>query len=140
MSHHLWQVSKFAVVGVINTGTFYAAYLLMHVWLAYYPAYVIAFLASMVGSFFLNTYITYRTRPTWRKFLLFPLTNLTNFVVTSVGVVVLVEWFGVSERIAPLLAAATAIPVTFLVSRRILTHRDRGDRAALEDERAAAGA
>jgi putative flippase GtrA len=130
MSTQLWQVSKFALVGVVNTGTFYALYLLMHGILPYYPAYVIAFLGSMVGSFFLNTYITYRTRPTWRKFLLFPLTNLTNFVVTSVGVVVLVEWFGVGERIAPLLAAAAAIPVTFVVSRRILTRHD--ERAVVE--------
>jgi putative flippase GtrA len=124
MSTHLWQTGKFAFVGVINTGTFYAVYLLLHARLPYYPAFLIAFLVSMVGSFFLNTYITYRTRPTWRKFLLFPLTNLTNFVVTSVGVFVLVEWFGVGERIAPLLAAAVAIPVTFVVSRRILTHSD----------------
>jgi putative flippase GtrA len=130
MSTQLWQVGRFAIVGVINTGTFYASYLVMHGWLPYYPAYVIAFLISMVGSFFLNTYITYRTRPTWRKFLLFPLTNLTNFVVTSVGVFVLVEWFGVDERIAPLLAAAAAIPVTFLVSRRILTRHD--ERATVE--------
>jgi len=124
MPAQLLQMGRFAVVGVLNTGTFYALYLLLHTWLPYYPAYVIAFLASMVGSFFLNTHITYRTRPTWRKFLLFPLTNLTNFVVTSVGVFLLVEWWGVGERIAPLLAAAAAIPVTFLLSRRILTHRD----------------
>ncbi|GGQ69175.1 GtrA family protein [Couchioplanes azureus] len=124
MPVQLAQLVKFAVVGVINTGTFYVLYLALHTWLPYYPAFVIAFLISMVGSFFLNTYITYRTRPTWRKFLLFPLTNLTNFVVTSVGVFVLVEWFGTGERIAPLAAAAAAIPVTFLLSRRILTHRD----------------
>jgi putative flippase GtrA len=124
MRAHLFQITKFAVVGVINTGTFYGAYLLLNHWLPYYPAYVVAFLLSMVGSFFLNTYITYRTKPTWRKFLLFPLTNLTNFVVTSVGVFVLVEMFHVGERIAPLLAAAVAIPVTFVLSRRILTHRD----------------
>jgi putative flippase GtrA len=124
MSAQLFQMAKFAVVGVINTGTFYVLYLLLHSWLPYYPAYVIAFLISMVGSFFLNTYITYRTKPTWRKFLLFPLTNLTNFVVTSVGVFVLVEWFHVNEKIAPLAAAVVAIPITFVLSRRILTHRD----------------
>ncbi|MFI5494286.1 GtrA family protein [Actinoplanes sp. NPDC051859] len=127
MPVQLAQLIKFAVVGVINTGTFYALYLALHSWLPYYPAFVIAFLISMVGSFFLNTYVTYRTRPTWRKFLLFPLTNLTNFVVTSVGVFVLVEWFGVNERIAPLAAAMAAIPVTFLLSRRILTHRDAAE-------------
>jgi putative flippase GtrA len=124
MRGQLFQIIKFAAVGVVNTGTFYASYLSLHPVMPYYPAYVIAFVISMVGSFFLNTYITYRTKPTWRKFLLFPLTNLTNFVVTSVGVFVLVEWFHVNERIAPLAAAVVAIPVTYVLSRRILTHRD----------------
>ncbi|GAA4594134.1 putative flippase GtrA [Actinoplanes octamycinicus] len=138
MRTQLFQIAKFGAVGVVNTGTFYVLYLLLHTWLPYYPAYVIAFLISMVGSFFLNTYITYRTKPTWRKFLLFPLTNLTNFVVTSVGVFVLVEWFHVNEKIAPLAAAVVAIPVTFVLSRKILTHRD-ADRPADEVPVAARG-
>jgi putative flippase GtrA len=124
MPTHLRQLVTFAAVGVVNTGTFYVLYLLLHRWLPYYPAFVIAFVLSMIGSFFLNTYVTYRTRPTWRKFLLFPLTNLTNFVVTSVGVFVLVEALGVGERIAPLVAAALAVPATFLLSRRILLTRE----------------
>ncbi|MFJ4873673.1 GtrA family protein [Streptomyces sp. NPDC088745] len=128
MNPQLLQIARFALVGGVNTGTFYGCYLALHAWLPYYPAYVLAFGVSMVGSFFLNTYFTYRTRPTWRKFLLFPLTNLTNFVVTSVGVFVLVEWCGVGERIAPLLAAAAAIPVTYVLSRRILL--TEGDPAA----------
>ncbi|MGW7412529.1 GtrA family protein [Streptomyces sp. NPDC054863] len=115
------QVLRFALVGVVNTATFYGAYLVLHRWLPYYPAYVAAFVLSMIGSFFLNTRFTYRTRPTWRKFLLFPLTNLTNFVVTSVGVFVLVEWCDLNDRVAPLAAAVAAIPVTFVLSRRILT-------------------
>ncbi|MFI0981392.1 GtrA family protein [Streptomyces sp. NPDC021093] len=122
----LAQVLRFALVGVVNTATFYGAYLVLHRWLPYYPAYVAAFVLSMVGSFFLNTRFTYRTRPTWRKFLLFPLTNLTNFTVTSVGVFVLVEWCDVNDRIAPLVAAAAAIPATFLLSRRILVGGARG--------------
>lgn len=120
MPTQLRQVITFAVVGAINTGTFYVLYLMLNAVMPYFAAYVIAFCISMVGSFFMNTYVTYRTRPTWRKFLLFPLTNLTNFVVTSVGVFVLVEWLHVDDRIAPLLAAVVAIPVTFLLSRRIL--------------------
>lgn len=123
-SPQLLQIVRFALVGGVNTATFYGFYLTLHPWLPYFAAYTVAFVLSMIGSFFLNTYFTYRTRPTWRKFLLFPLTNLTNFVVTSVGVFVLVEWFHVGERIAPLAAAVVAIPVTFVLSRRILTHRD----------------
>ncbi|MCM2419764.1 MULTISPECIES: GtrA family protein [unclassified Streptomyces] len=125
MPVRLLQVVRFGLVGVVNTGTFYGCYLLLHRWMPYYPAYVVAFVLSMIGSFFLNTYFTYRTRPTWRKFLFFPLTNLTNFTVTSVGMYVLVEWCGVGEKPAPLIAAAAAIPVTFLLSRRILLTREQ---------------
>ncbi|MER7762691.1 GtrA family protein [Streptomyces sp. NPDC097619] len=111
---------RFALVGVVNTGTFFGLYLLLHPWLPYFAAYTLAFLLSMVGSFFLNTYFTYRTRPTWKKFLLFPLTNLTNYLVQSAGLYALVGWAGMDSRTAPLLAAAAAVPVTYLLSRRIL--------------------
>lgn len=78
----------------------------------------------MVGSF-LNCYWTFQTRPTWRKFALFPLTNATNYVLTTVGVVVLVEWLGVDEHLAPLVVALAAIPVTFVLSRRVLAGSHR---------------
>jgi hypothetical protein len=42
----------------------------------------------------------------------------------TVGVVVLVEWLGVASRIAPLIAAGAAVPVTFLLSRRVLSGPD----------------
>ncbi|GGT34955.1 GtrA family protein [Streptomyces purpureus] len=114
------QILRFALVGVVNTATYYALYLLLKNWLPYVAAHAAAFVLSMTGSFFLTTYVTYRTRPTWRKFLLFPLTNATNFVVTTAGVYLLVDLAGLSDRYAPLLAAAAAIPVTFLVSRTIM--------------------
>lgn len=120
MGPRFFQVVRFGLVGVVNTATFYGCYLALRPWMPYYPAFVVAFLLSMAGSFFLNTYYTYRTRPTWRKFLLFPLTNLTNFVVTSVGVYVLVEWCAMDDRVAPLVAAAAAVPATYVLARRIL--------------------
>lgn len=126
LTPQLMQVVRFALVGVVNTATFYGFYLALHPWMPYFLAYTCAFVLSMIGSFFLNTYFTYRTRPTWRKFLLFPLTNLTNYVVTSVGVFVLVEWVHMNDGIAPLAAAAAAIPFTYVLSRRILTAKEGG--------------
>lgn len=100
-SPRLVQLLCFCLVGVVNTGTFYGFYLVLHPWLPYFTAYTAAFAASMVGSFFLNTYLTYRTRPTWRKFLLFPLTNLTNYMIASISVYTLVEWAQMNDRAAP---------------------------------------
>ncbi|MFR9798993.1 GtrA family protein [Streptomyces sp. MS06] len=117
------QVLAFVAVGVVNTATYYCFYLLFLLLLPYLAAHVLAFAISMTGSFFLNARFTYRTRPTWRKFLLFPLTNATNFLATTVGVYVLVDVLGVGSRYAPLLASAAAVPVTFVLSRTIMLPR-----------------
>ncbi|MGW7104224.1 GtrA family protein [Streptomyces sp. NPDC054838] len=116
----LGQILRFGLVGGVNTATFFGIYLLLHPWMPYFAAYTLAFLLSMVGSFFMNTYFTYRTRPTWKKFALFPLTNVTNYVIQSAGLYALVTWAGMDTRIAPLVAAVVAIPFTFLLSRKIL--------------------
>lgn len=121
------QLIRFALVGVVNTGTYYACYLVLLTRLPYVAAHVVAFVLSMTGSFFLNSRFTYRTRPTWRKFLLFPLTNAANFTITTSGVYLLVDVLHLSSRYAPLIAAAAAIPITFVVSRTIMLRPDRGD-------------
>lgn len=118
------QMVRFALVGAANTGTYYAFYLLLLTRLPYVAAHVVASVLSMIGSFFLNSWFTYRTRPTWRKFLLFPLTNAANFVITTVGVYVLVDVLHFGSRYAPLIAAAGAIPITFVVSRAIMLRPD----------------
>ncbi|MFI8106313.1 GtrA family protein [Streptomyces sp. NPDC086023] len=132
MKDQLGQILRFGLVGGVNTGTFYGIYLLLHPWMPYFAAYTGAFLLSMVGSFFMNTYFTYRTRPTWKKFLLFPLTQVTNYVVQSAGLFALVAWAGMDSKIAPLAAAVIAIPFTYLIAQRILVSRKAPEGADAE--------
>jgi putative flippase GtrA len=119
----LGRIVRFALVGVLNTGVYYGLYLLFKLVLPYLAAHVLAFVLAMVGSYFLNCYFTFRTKPTLRTFLLFPLSNVTNFVISTTGLYVLVNWLHMNQRIAPLVAAAAAIPVTFVVAQFVLTHR-----------------
>ena len=126
----LRSVVKFGTVGVVNTGVYYASYLALRLAMPYFAANLVALFVAMVASFFLNCYWTFRTRPTWRKAALFPLTNVTNYLVISVGVVVCVEWLKIDARLAPLLAAAAAVPLTFLLSRKVLTGRSSTGAAA----------
>ncbi|KFG01849.1 sugar transferase [Streptomyces scabiei] len=119
------QIISFALVGVVNTATYSGLYLLFLNRLPYLAAHILAFALSMTGSFFLNARFTYRTRPTWRKFLLFPLTNATNFLITTAGVYVIVDVLHAGNRFAPLLASGAAIPVTFMVSRTIMLRGPR---------------
>lgn len=136
------QMVRFAMVGAVNTGTYYVCYLLLLTRLSYVVAHVVAFVLSMTGSFFLHSRFTYRTRPTLRKFLLFPLSNAANFLITTGGVYLLVHVMRLSSHYAPLIAAVVAIPITFVLSRAIMLRPERrpgpreeedGRPAAVED-------
>jgi putative flippase GtrA len=127
---NLRHIIRFAVVGGINTAVYYGSYLALRTVAPYLVAHLLGIAIAMVVSFFLNCYWTFRTPPTWKKFALFPLGNATNYVIQTVGVVVLVEWLRMDQRIAPLVAAVAAIPVTFLLSRRVLIGRPQRQRRA----------
>ena len=112
---------KFGVVGVVNTGVYYALYLALQTsGLHYLLAHVTATLVAMVGSYFLNCLVTFRVRPTWRTFLLFPLSNIANFVITTVGMRLAVGTLGADPRWAPLPVALLAVPITYLVAHHVM--------------------
>lgn len=121
----LERFARFVVVGVSNLAVYYACYLLLHLVMPYLAAHVLAYLVSVVSSFFLTTRFTFRVAPTARRAAVFPLVYLVNIVVTSVMIVVMVQGFGVGERIAPLVSAALAVPLSFLTARVLLVGRDR---------------
>ena len=123
-SARLAELVRFGIVGVANTVVYYACYLLLLQVLPYLVAHLLAWAVSFVASFLLNCRFTYRVRPTWRRFLLFPLSTLANVGMTTFGVVAMVSWLGVDERIAPLIAGILAIPATFLVTRYLLVGRE----------------
>lgn len=117
---------RFLVVGVANTLVYYLVYRLLLLGLAYLPAHLLAYGVGIVFSFFANSLYTFRVSPTWRRFLVFPSTTLVNFLVVTVGSVLLVERGWVDERWATLLMTVAAVPATFLLTRLVLTARRDG--------------
>lgn len=117
----VWALVRYALVGVVNAATYYVVYLLALREVGYLTAHVIGLGAAMVVSFFLNCRVTFRVRPSWRRFLLYPASQAVNVAATTVGVIVLVG-VGVDERLAPLAAAVLAVPVSFLAARLVLAH------------------
>jgi putative flippase GtrA len=122
----LKRLARFGVIGVLNTGIYYAVYLVLRTEITYLLAHVCAFVVAMICSYFLNCYLTFRTRPTWRTFLLFPLSNVANFVLTTVGLRIAVAGLGIDQRIAPLAVAVFAIPLTYILAHHIMIGRLSG--------------
>ena len=117
------QFWKFNVVGILNTINYYILYMIFKeaLQLNYMTAHLLGFFISMIGSFYLNSYFTYRIRPTLKKFLKFPLTYVVNILVSTLAIYILVQLLSISDNIAPIIATIIAIPFTFVISKIILT-------------------
>lgn len=120
-----FEIIKFVIVGGINTLVHYSAYLLLLkiIEIHYMVSYVIGFLISFVISYFLNCYFVYNVKPTLRKFIQFPITQVVNMGLQTSLLYVFVNWFHVSPVIAPFIGIVVSIPITFALSKYIL--RDR---------------
>ncbi|MDX9960834.1 MAG: GtrA family protein [Aliarcobacter sp.] len=111
---------KFIGVGVINTIASYLAYILFALFLDYQIAYAIAFVFGIILSFVLNTKYVFEVQQTIKKFLLFPLVYLIQYLLGAGMMSLIVEIFEINKFIAPLIVTMCLIPVSYLMSKKIL--------------------
>ncbi len=116
------EFTRFIVVGIINTFHYYTIYLFLHTLIGVYylSAHMIAFMVSLIISFFLNVYFTFRVKPSWSKVLQFPLTQLFNMGFSSLLVYLFVEQFGINSTIAPVLSVFVTVLPTFFITGKLL--------------------
>ncbi|HDE8251796.1 TPA: flippase GtxA [Staphylococcus aureus] len=116
------EILKFIIVGGINTLNYYVIYLLLlkllHI--EYMISHITGFLVAFVISYYLNCYFVYRVKPTWRKFISFPITQIVNVSLQTVLLYVFVSWLNLPAEIAPFAGLVITIPITFVLSKWIL--------------------
>lgn len=118
--HRHRTLLTFLSVGVVNTAIYYVVYRLFLLGTPYMVAHLCGWGVGIVASFFLNCRFTFHVRPTWKRFVTYPVTTAANFVISTVASYVLVSIVGISDRIGTLIAAVLAIPITFVVTRYVL--------------------
>ncbi len=116
------EILKFIIVGGINTLNYYVVYLLLlkllHI--EYMISHITGFIVAFVISYYLNCYFVYRVKPTWRKFISFPITQIVNVSLQTVLLYVYVSWLNLPAEIAPFAGLIITIPITFILSKWIL--------------------
>lgn len=120
---------RYGLVGLANAATYYATYLVALPRSSYLVAHVVGLGVAMIVSFLLNCRFTFRVRPTWTRLLLYPASQTVNILATTFGVVGLVH-VGIDQRLAPLVAAVLAMPLSFLAARFLITRAVRSPVAA----------
>ncbi|GAA2937158.1 GtrA family protein [Streptomyces enissocaesilis] len=113
----LRQFASFAAIGLVNTAVYYAVYASLNIWLPYLVAHGAGYAVSIVGSFLLNSYVTLRTRPTWRAFVRYPLSGAANVVGSGILLYVAVSKLGMDENVSAVAAGVLVTPLSFLLAR-----------------------
>lgn len=108
---------SFGFIGVINTVNnvlfSYCYSLFADVNLSFAAGYA----SSLVISYFLNTFITFREKPGFVKFLKFASSYIPNFIIQNVILFVIYNLLGLDKLIAYILAGIIGVPVTFVMMR-----------------------
>ncbi|WP_028812693.1 GtrA family protein [Streptomyces flavidovirens] len=128
----LRQFAVFAAIGFVNTAVYYAVYASLNIWLPYLVAHGVGWAVSIVGSFLLNSYVTLRTKPTWRAFVRYPLSAVANVVGSGILLYVAVSRLGMPENLSALAAGVLVTPLSFLLARWAITSGAAATRASGE--------
>ena len=116
---------RFIAVGLSNTINYYVVYtLLFWAGFPYIAAHLIGFVTAFIISYFLNCFFVYRVRPTWAKFLKFPLTQVINMGMQTLLLYIFVDIFGWNEILSPLPVLLVTVPITYSITRWVLTDKE----------------
>ncbi len=120
------DIFRFILTGGLNTFDYYLVYLILFqiVELNYLTSHITAFLASAFISFFVTTKYTFNETITLKKFIMFPLTFLPNLLISTFFTIFFVNLNILSKTYASLIAMFVAIPVTFIVSKKIIKEKN----------------
>ncbi|MEW1628444.1 glycosyltransferase [Streptomyces sp. NPDC089173] len=124
------QFGSFVLIGCVNTAVYLAVYASLNRWIPYLAAHVLGYTVSIVCSFLLNSYVTCRTRPTWRAFVRYPVSSLANLVASGALLYGAVTVLGMDKNLAALAAGIVVTPLSFLLARwAIMSGRRRTEPA-----------
>lgn len=115
------DIARFLVSGGFNTVVTYGLYLLLLNVVSYTTSYTIAYVAGIVLAYGLNRYFVFKSHQGIKSVALFPLVYLAQYLTSLLILWVWVEKLGWDSRIAPLIAIAITVPMTFVLSRYVFS-------------------
>lgn len=106
----------FLFVGCINTinGILFA-YLYSLIIKDANLAFVVGYITSLTISYLLNSFITFKEKLEFKKYIKFCISYIPNFIIQNIIVFIVYNNLGINKLIAYALAAIIGLPVTFIL-------------------------
>lgn len=111
------QILRFVIAGAINAGLSVLVYQAALFVMPHGPAYVLAYLAGIAIAYVLYSRQVFDAPLGTKRFAVFAVFYMVSLAVGTVLNGVLIEMFGVTERLAIFITIALMLPVNYLGSR-----------------------
>lgn len=118
----LKEAVRFGIVGVAATALHYGIYYLLQPYINVNIAYTTGYVLSFIANFYLTSYFTFGTKPSWRKLMGMGGAHIVNYLL-HMALLNLFLFMGITKTWAPVPVFAIAIPINFLLVRFVFKHK-----------------
>jgi putative flippase GtrA len=116
------EFMRFGIVGIVATALHYGIYYLLQPHINVNVAYTTGYVLSFIANFYLTSYFTFRTTPSWKKLTGMGGAHIVNYLL-HMALLNLFLFMGISKTWAPIPVFAIAIPINFLLVRFVFKHK-----------------
>ena len=119
------QFVTFVIIGIINTfngvvfSYIYSSFLNENV------AFIFGYISGLVISYALNSYVTFKEKLEFNKFIKFAISYIPNFIIQNIVVFIVFNMMGLHKLIAYGLAAIIGVPITFIFMKFFAFKKNR---------------
>ena len=115
----LIQFLKFCVVGLSNTVISLAVYYIILYFGAHYViASILSFIISVLNAYYWNYKYVFNTKSDILKSLIKTYTSYGfSYVLSTTLLIILVEYYNISELLAPILVLVITVPLNFILNK-----------------------
>ena len=109
------QFIRFCIVGTVAAGIHYGIYyVLLRVGAGHNLAYATGYILAFICNFIATSYFTFRSSPSWGRFVGFAGSHAVNFLLHMTLLNVFL-WIGMHELIAPIAVMLVAMLVQYAI-------------------------
>ena len=108
------QFIIFVIIGIINT---FNGVIFSYIYSIFFNeniAFIFGYISGLIISYILNSYVTFKERLDFNKFVKFTISYIPNFVIQNIIVLIVFNIMGIYKLIAYGLAAIIGVPITFI--------------------------
>lgn len=116
------EAMRFGIVGIAATALHYGIYYLLQPCINVNIAYTTGYVLSFIANFYLTSYFTFDTKPSWKKLMGMGGAHIINYLL-HIALLNVFLFMGITKAWAPIPVFAIAIPVNFLLVRFVFKHK-----------------